>query len=122
MNAANGSDVTRLTFSDISGGGSTSDLTAYDVNPAWSPEGDRIVFHSGRAPEFRNTGAPGTAIIGQWEAYTVDAVNGENGDAALTRLTFHPGNDERCDWQALARPAAIPPTPTSTPATPPPHL
>lgn len=116
-----GSDVTRLTFNDHSGGGSRSfpglDLTAYDVFPAWSPDGTRIVFQGGRAEEFRDTGANG--IIGQWEVYTVDAVNGEGpGGAPATRLTNRAGNDERCDWQPLALPPPPPPVPPAPPATP----
>ncbi|HVL97633.1 MAG TPA: hypothetical protein VM266_17395 [Solirubrobacteraceae bacterium] len=101
---ADGSDVKRLTFSDYTGGGTTSpfDVTGYDVFPAWSPDGTRIVFHSGRAPEYRDTGQAG--VIGQWEVYTIDAELGEGaGGAGVTRLTNRPGNDERCDWQPIPR-------------------
>jgi len=122
MSAVDGAGVRRLTFNDFdnTGGPTTSNLTGFDLNPSWSPEGDRIVFHSGRAAEFRETGSPG--IVGQWEAYHVDAVNGEGpGGGAPTRVTNRPGNDERCDWQALepgppTQPVGIP-TPVQGPPT-----
>ncbi len=112
--------ATRLTFSDFSGGGPAAapdlDLTGFDLFPAWSPEGDRIVFHSGRAQENRDTGSAG--IIAQWDVYTIDAVKGEGIGGDLRRLTNRAGNDERCDWQALAPATPVPapdPTPTPTP-------
>ena len=111
MNAADGSHLTQLTFSDFSGGGGTAspnfDLTGYDLFPHWSPAGDRIVFHSGRAPEFRDSGQAG--IIAQWEAYTIDAVNGEGAGGSITRLTNRAGNDERCGWQPVPRATQQPP-------------
>ena len=110
---ADGSNVTQLTFNDYdaSAGPGTLNLTGFDLNPAWSPDGTRIVFHSGRAAEFRGTGAPGSGIIGQWEVYHVNSVTGEGpGGDAPVRVTTRPGNDERCDWQPL-RPADAPPAP-----------
>lgn len=89
--------ATRLSYSAPSGDGSGLDLTGYDLNPSYSPDGKRICFHSGRAAEFRNTGASG--VIGQWEIYTLDAELGETGSAVTERLTNRAGNDERCGWQ-----------------------
>ena len=116
---ADGSNVTRLTFNDFSAGGGgviggtpPADLTGYDVFPAWSPQGDRVVFQSGRAQEFRDTGQGG--IVAQWEVFTIDAVNGEGVGGDLRRLTHRPGNDERCDWQPI--PATAPPPPPVPPA------
>ena len=112
--SADGSGVTRLTFNDYTGGGGGviggtpgADLTGYDMFPAWSPAGDRIVFQSGRAQEFRDTGQGG--IVAQWEVYTVDAVKGEGIGGDLRRLTNRAGNDERCDWQPIPTTAVTPP-------------
>ena len=103
---ADGSGVTRLTVSDFSGGGNPNlDLTGYDLFPAWSPRGDRIAFHSGRAQEFRNSGeisGSGTPYVAQWEVYTINAVDGSD----IRRITNRPRNDERCDWQPV-RPATV---------------
>jgi hypothetical protein len=71
--------------------------------------GDRIVFQSGRAQEFRDTGQGG--IVAQWEVYTIDAVHGEGVGGDLRRLTHRAGNDERCDWQPLPATTAPPPPP-----------
>jgi len=99
-----GSSPTRLTFSDFSGGGDPNrDLTGYDLLPAWSPQGDRIVFHSGRAEEFRDTGEIGPGgqpYVAQWDVYTINAIDGSD----VRRVTNRPRNDEHCDWQPL-RPA-----------------
>jgi hypothetical protein len=111
--SANGSGVTRLTFNDFSGGGGgviggtpPADLTGYDLFPAWSPAGDRIVFQSGRAQEFRDTGQGG--IVAQWEVYTIDAEHGEGIGGDLRRLTHRAGNDERCDWQPIPFESNVP--------------
>jgi Tol biopolymer transport system component len=106
---ADGSNPTRLTFTDFSGGGDPNlDLTGYDLLPAWSPQGDRIVFHSGRGEEFRNTGeinGSGMTYVAQWDVYTINATDGSD----IRRVTNRPRNDEHCDWQPLARPAAVRP-------------
>jgi hypothetical protein len=100
-----GDNTTRLSYSGPSGGGGSSDLTGFDLVPSYSPDGSKICFHSGRAAEFRNTGASG--IIGQWEIYVLDAAKGEpvvgaNPDptgSPTVRKTKRAGNDERCGWQ-----------------------
>lgn len=106
---ADGSGATRLTFTDFLGGGNPNlDLTGYDLLPAWSPKGDRIVFHSGRAPEFRDTGEIGPTMVpyvAQWDVYTINAADG--GD--IRRVTNRPRNDEHCDWQPVRPAAALPP-------------
>ena len=116
---ADGSNLTRLTFNDFQGGGGTAiggtpgaDLTGYDLFPAWSPEGDEIVFHSGRAQEFRDTGQAG--IVAQWDVYVIDAEVGEGIGGYLRRLTNRAGNDERCDWQPIPFPSTARPTPVPT--------
>ena len=95
MNAADGSGVTRLTFNDYNpagfGGETTSNLSGFDLNPHWSPEGDRIVFHSGRGIEFGEA---------QWDVFTINSATGEaplGGQIAL-RQTARNLNDERCGW------------------------
>ena len=96
MNAADGSNVVRLTFNDYPDPTTptTTDFMGYDLNPHWSPQGDRIVFHSGRGNEF---GA------GQWDVFTINSVTGENptGGTPARRLTRRDGNDERCGWSVL---------------------
>ena len=92
MNASDGSNVTRLTFNDYNP--PTTDFAGYDLNPHWSPQGDRIVFHSGRGSEF------GAA---QWDVFTINSVTGENpnGGEPARRLTMRDANDERCGWGVL---------------------
>ena len=67
---SDGSNVTRLTFNE-----------AIDAFPAWSPNGQQIVFYSYRDGE-RNS-----------EIYVMDA-DGQN----QRRLTHHPGIDGLPDW------------------------
>ncbi|MDQ3645600.1 MAG: DPP IV N-terminal domain-containing protein, partial [Actinomycetota bacterium] len=115
-----GSDVTRLTFTDFDASDPMPgfDITGWDIFPAWSPDGTRIVFHSGRAKEFRDTGFSG-GVKGQYEIYHVDAVRGEGpGGGPPVRLTNRPFNDQFCDWQPLALP--VPPPPLPAPPSPPP--
>jgi len=56
-----------------------------DRDPAYSPDGTKIVFSSARS--------------GDYEIYTMNAADG----TGVTRLTNTPGLDLRCDWQT-ARP------------------
>jgi Tol biopolymer transport system component len=108
MNTNGSGGVTRLTYSDTSQNTQVGviNVTGYDLTPSWSPDGTRMCFHSGRAQEDRDSN--GVLIHGQWELYTLDAVNGEH-DAVLNptgtsieRLTNRAGNDERCGWQEAA--------------------
>jgi|GEM_PF-4576077 len=95
MISRDGSNLTRLTFNDYnpagSGGETTANLSGFDLNPHWSPAGDRIVFHSGRGIEFD---------AAQWDAFTVLSSVGENpsGGTPAVRLTRRALNDERCGW------------------------
>ena len=95
MNARDGSNVVRLTFSDYNpagaGGQTANNLSGFDLNPHWSPQGDRIVFHSGRDISF------GAA---QWDAFSIDSTIGENpgGGTPARQLTKRDFNDERCGW------------------------
>ncbi len=121
MSSRDGSNVTRLTFNDYnpaaSGGETTSNLSGFDLNPHWSPAGDRIVFHSGRGIEFD---------AAQWDAFTVLSSVGENpsGGTAAVRLTRRANNDERCGWSvatphnllSVAKAGSGEGTVTSTPA------
>jgi Tol biopolymer transport system component len=97
--------VKRLSYSPSSAqpGESGFDVTGFDLNPAYSPNGKRICFHSGRGGHRDSNGS---SINGQWDLYTLDAVKGEpvspNPDAsgsATEQLTNRPLNDERCGWQ-----------------------
>jgi len=67
--------VKRLTYSGPSANEDVGviNLTGFDLNPAWSPDGSRICFHSGRAQEYRDSNRP--LIHGQWELYTLDYGN-----------------------------------------------
>jgi Tol biopolymer transport system component len=93
MNAADGSNVTKLTTSDYNpaatGGETTANLSGFDLNPHWSPAGDRIVFHSGRGIEF---------AAAQWDAFHINAITGETMLDPAVRLTARDLNDERCGW------------------------
>ena len=93
MNAADGSDVRRLTTNALDEPGTQDIDESADEWPAWSPDGTRTVFNSARS--------------GDMEAYTMNAADG--GD--VRRLTNHPGFDGHCDWGALPRPAAPAPAP-----------
>ncbi|MDQ4071227.1 MAG: hypothetical protein M3203_17420 [Actinomycetota bacterium] len=77
---ADGSNVTRLTFNE----GPVQ--ASFDIFPAWSPDGSRIVWNSGR--NATNFG----------EVYHMNAITG---DVDIVRVTDHPAVDQRCDWQPL---------------------
>lgn len=68
---ADGSNVVRIT---------TDILDFVDFQPAWSPDGSRLVFASNRDADQ--------------EIYTVDSADGMN----PVRLTFTPGKDEAADY------------------------
>jgi Tol biopolymer transport system component len=87
---ADGTGVTRLT--DIADDPATTEVNeSVDRNPAWSPDGKKIVFNSQR------TGDP--------EVHSMNADGSE-----VTRLTNAVSVDEFCDWQPIPIPAAVPPS------------
>ncbi len=73
-----------------------------ESNPAWSPDGTRIVFHSDRDRDPSSTD-PG--LRDNVEVYTMNASDGSD----VRRLTNSPGFDGRCDWERLTPAAAVPP-------------
>jgi Ca2+-binding RTX toxin-like protein len=93
MSAVDGSNAVRLTFNPWIPADPVG-FSGFDLNPHWSPQGDRIVFHSGRGLEF------GT---GQWDVFTINSATGENptGGQPARRLTRRDANDERCGWSVL---------------------
>jgi TolB protein len=58
---------------------------AYDSIATWSPDGTTIIWTSTRGPG------------GDFEVYSMNAADG----SGVTRLTFAPGFDGRCDWQRI---------------------
>ena len=92
---ADGSDVRRLT-NNAANDPNTAVNESLDENPAWSPDGTKIVFDSVRS--------------GDREVYTMNASDG----AEVRRVTDSPGFDGRCDWGPVPRPAA-PPAPPAPP-------
>ena len=93
-----GSGVTRLTNNAANDPATPTINEADDSDPAFSPDGRKIVFESNRA--------------GDTEVHTMNADG-----SGVTRLTNSPGFDGRCDWQPL-RPAVVYP-PIYPPITPP---
>ena len=81
-----------------------------ESNPAWSPDGTRIVFHSDRD---RDPSSTDPAVRDNVEVYTMNASNG--GD--VRRLTNSPGFDGRCDWAPVRTAVGVQP-PTHYPKPP----
>lgn len=87
----NGEEIYRMP----STGGAATRLTnnvgplpgSWDIFPAWSPDGTRIVWDSGRA----------NGPDGFGEVYTMNASDG----SAIVRITNNAAIDQRCDWQPL---------------------
>lgn len=103
-----GVGVKRLSYNDatLPASAGLTDVTGYDVTPQWSPDATRICFHSGRAREPAQWMlTAGLLVLGQWEVYTLDAVNGEGTSGSGTvRETRREFNDERCGWQETPTP------------------
>jgi Ca2+-binding RTX toxin-like protein len=78
---ATGGAATRLTTNTGPVQGS------FDIFPAWSPDGTRIVWNSGRAGGSDGFG----------EIYTMNASDG----SGIIRVTNNAATDQRCDWQPL---------------------
>ena len=99
---ADGSGVTRLT-NNAANDPATPINESTDGDPAFSPDGMKIVFESNRS--------------GDTEVHTIN-VDG----SGATRLTSSPGFDGRCDWQPIPRVAVAPPVYYDIPpvVTPPP--
>lgn len=96
---SDGTDQRRLTFNDTDHPATTQIDESEDLDPAYSPDGTKIVFESARS--------------GDYEAYTMSAADGSD----LRRLTNSPGFDGRCEWQAV-RPATTTPRPPTPPVYP----
>lgn len=60
---------------------------SFDIFPAWSPDGSRIVWNSGRA----------IGPDGFGEIYTMNATDG----SGIVRITNNAAIDQRCDWQPV---------------------
>ena len=77
-----GTGRTRLTFNNTPQGSAS----VFDIFPAYSPDGNRIAWNSGR----------GAANFG--EIYHMSSVAG---DSDIVRVTSNVAIDQRCDWQPL---------------------
>lgn len=77
---ANGTGVVRLTFNIVPGDASTS----FDTFPAWSPDGTRITWTSGRDGD-------------NFKAYTMKATDGSD----IRKISDTSFSTIRCDWQPL---------------------
>jgi hypothetical protein len=80
MNAADGTNTTRLTY-----------ISAIDDEPRWSPDGEKIAFVSLR--DQIST-----------EIYVMNAADGSD----VTRLTYNPTTDSHLDWAPT--PPPLPPS------------
>ncbi len=85
---SDGSEVVRLTTNDADDP-ATPINEATDGDPAFSPDGTKIVFESNRT--------------GDTEVHTMNADGSD-----VTRLTNSAGFDGRCDWQPIS-PKGVPP-------------
>ena len=63
----------------------TNNVPGFDIFPAWSPDGTRIVWNSQR--DGSNFG----------EVWTMNASDG----SGIVRITNNAATDQRCDWQPL---------------------
>lgn len=81
-----GGPATRLTFNV----GALPE--GWDIFPAWSPDGNRIVWNSGR----------GATNFG--EVFTMNATDG----SGVVRITNDVAVDQRCDWQPLCTIYSVP--------------
>jgi Tol biopolymer transport system component len=79
---ANGTGVVRLTNNIVPGDA----VKSFDVFPAWSPDGTRITWTSGRLPAT-NFG----------EVWVMNASDGGN----IVRISANDAIEQRCDWQPL---------------------
>ncbi len=79
---ADGSNVQRLTHND-----------KVDARPAWSPDGQKIVFHSVRDGSSDQPPYLEPAVRLEFEIYVMDADGGN-----VKRLTFNTRADAHPDW------------------------
>ena len=75
MNADDGSDVTRLTDND-----------ADDIQPSWSPDGEKIAFNRVFSPEDEE--------VDDGQIFVMNADDGSD----VTRLTDNDDDDREPDW------------------------
>ena len=92
-----GPDVRRLTYNRgvITATGVPNQVAASDQSPSWSPDGSRIVFHSGRDIGF----PAGSGNPNRFEVYTISSTPGQPGvEEPLQRLTNNRVQDAAPEW------------------------